>query len=174
MSDSTHQEEFIGLLSDCQSRIRATIFALIHDMHDVEEVYQNACLVMWRKFDSYRPDTQFAKWACSIAYLEVKKYLSQKQKGTRFSRAFLEQFMTWEKTRPEAADDCFTQELHSCMERLGANDRQVLQLRYWEKKHVYEIAADMGRTPQSVSNTLGRIRMQLMECIKHVRAIKDA
>ena len=111
MSDSTRQEEFISLLGDCQSRVRATVYSLIHNMHDVEEVYQQACLVMWRKFDTYQPGTQFVKWACSIAYLEVKRFLSQKQKNTRFSQEFLEGFITWETALPAESGNLSIQAL---------------------------------------------------------------
>jgi RNA polymerase sigma-70 factor, ECF subfamily len=173
MSDPTRQEEFIELLSDCQSRVRATVYALIHNMHDVEEVYQQACLVMWRKFDTYQPGTQFVKWACSIAYLEVKKFLSQKHRGTQFSNEFLEGFVAWESALPAEAGNLSIQALYACMDRLNAGDRRLLQLRYWEKRTVIEIAAELGRTPQSVSNTLGRIRTQLLECVKQVRAAED-
>lgn len=173
MSDPMRHEEFVNLLADCQSRIRATVYALIHDMHDVEEVYQQACLVMWRKFDTYQPGTQFVKWACSIAYLEVRKFLSQKHKANRFSREFLEGFVAWEAASPAMVDNSSTQALYSCMERLNASDRRLLQLRYWEKRTVIDIAAELGRTPQSVSNTLGRIRLQLLGCVKQVRAAED-
>jgi RNA polymerase sigma-70 factor, ECF subfamily len=173
MSDPTRQEEFVHLLADCQSRVRATVYALIQNMHDVEEVYQQACLVMWRKFDTYQPGTQFVKWACSIAYLEVKKFLSQNHRSTRFSREFLAGFVAWETALPVETGNLSTQALYACMERLNASDRRVLQLRYWENRPVVDIAAELGRSPQSVSNTLGRIRAQLLECVKQVRAAED-
>ena len=173
MPDPTRQEEFINLLADCQHRVRATVYAIIHNIHDVEEVYQQACLVMWRKFDTYQPGSQFVKWACSIAYLEVKKFLSQRHRGTRFSEKFLEGFVAWETALPADAGNLSIQALYACMERLNASDRRLLQLRYWESRTVIEIAAELGRTPQSVSNTLGRIRAQLMECVKQIRAAEN-
>jgi RNA polymerase sigma-70 factor (ECF subfamily) len=173
MSAPERQEEFIRLLSDCQSRVRATVYALIHNMHDVEEVYQQACLVMWRKFDAYEPGTHFVKWACSIAYLEVKKFLAQKHRRTRFSSEFLDGFVAWETGLPVDTGSLSTESLYACMDRLNAADRRLLQLRYWEKRTVLEIAAELGRTPQSVSNTLGRIRSQLLECVKQVRAAEE-
>jgi RNA polymerase sigma-70 factor, ECF subfamily len=173
MLDVTRQEEFINLLADCQSRVRATVYALVRNMHDVEDIYQQACLVMWRKFDTYRPGTPFVKWACSVAYLEVMKHLSQRGGDARFSREFVESFAAWEKSMPPEAGNPRQQALYPCMDRLNEGDRQILQLRYWDRLSVLEIAAKLGRAPQSVSNTLGRIRMQLFECIERVRAAEN-
>jgi RNA polymerase sigma-70 factor, ECF subfamily len=142
-------------------------------MHDVEDVYQQACMVMWRKFDTYQPGTPFVKWACSVAYLEVKKHISQQRRATRFSKEFVDGFVTWENALPAESGNLGIQALYVCMERLSAGDRRLLQLRYWDRKTVVEIAAELGRTPQSVSNTLGRIRTQLMECVKQVRAAEN-
>lgn len=142
-------------------------------MHDVEDVYQQACMVMWRKFDTYQPGTPFVKWACSIAYLEVKKHLSQRQRAHRFSPQFVARFEAWEGALPTESGNLGAEALHRCMERLGAGDRRLLQWRYWERKTVLEIAAALGRTPQSVSNSLGRIRALLMECVQQIRATEN-
>ena len=166
VSDSKRQEEFLSLLADGQSRVRATIYAIVQNMHDVEDVYQEACLTMWRKFDTFQPGTQFVKWACSIAYLEVMKHLSKRNKSTRFSREFVKNFAAWESTLPVESGNLYIQALYACMEQLNESDRRILQLRYWDRKKVLEISAELGRTPQSVSNTLGRIRTQLLECVK--------
>ncbi len=173
MSDPARHEEFTNLLVDCQSRVRATVYAIVHNIHDVEDVYQQACMVMWRKFDTYQPGTSFVKWACSIAYLEVKKYLARQHRTTPFSQEFVEGFTAWEGSLPAESGNLGIQALYACMERLNDGDRRILQLRYWERKAVLEIAAELGRSPQSVSNTLGRIRMQLMECVQQVRANEE-
>lgn len=173
MSDSTRHEQFISLLADCQWRVRATVYAIVRNMHDVDDIYQQACMVMWRKFDTYQPGTPFVKWACSIAYLEVKKHLSQDSRATRFHEEFIDDFVAWESGLPAESGDAGIQALHTCMERLSAGDRHVLRLRYWERKKVLEIADELSRTPQSVSNTLGRIRSQLFDCVNQVRATED-
>jgi RNA polymerase sigma-70 factor, ECF subfamily len=160
------------LLAACQSRVVACIYALIHNMHETEDLYQQACLVMWRKFDTYQPGTQFVKWACSIAYLEAVAYLRQREGKARFREEFIKEFAPWKNPRTTDVDRSIDA-LHPCMERLSESDRHLLQMRYWVPKTVVQIAAELGRTPQSVCSSLGRIRVQLLGCIKRALSSED-
>jgi RNA polymerase sigma-70 factor, ECF subfamily len=173
MSHAESQERFMELLASCQSRIVACIYALVHNLPDTEDVYQEACLLMWRKFDTYQPGTQFVNWACSIAYLKVMDYLRQKRRGVHFDAEFVKQFAAWEASLPTEEDNRRVQTLYKCMERLAELDRHLVELRYWETKTVVEIAGELGRSPQSVCNSLGRIRSQLMECVERSRVAED-
>lgn len=173
MPDPKRQEEFMELLAACQSRVVACLYALIHSMHETEDLYQQVCLVMWRRFDTYQPGTQFVKWACSIAYLEAVAYLRQRRSKARFSDEFIKEFALWGNARVADDDDDHVEALHPCMDRLSESDRHLLQLRYWVPKTVVEIAAELGRTPQSVCSSLGRIRAQLLACIKRALSAED-
>lgn len=173
MPDTQRQEQFMELLANCQSRVMACIYSLVHNMQDTEDVYQEACLLMWRKFDTYQPGTQFVKWACSIAYLKVKDYLRQQRSGVHFDEEFVGHFAAWEAALPPNSGSHRMQALYACMERLSEADRDLLELRYWEPKTVVEIARELGRTPQSVCNSLGRIRGQLMECVERTVSAED-
>lgn len=173
MPNTARQKEFTELLAVYQPRIMACIYALIHNMHETEDVYQQACMVLWRKFDTYRADTQFVKWACEIAYLETMNYLRQRRSRPHFSNEFARDFTAWETSLPADDDDALVQALYGCMDRLNENDRQLLGLRYWEPKSVAETAAELGRTPQSVCNSLSRIRAQLMECVERTVSTED-
>jgi RNA polymerase sigma-70 factor, ECF subfamily len=173
MSDSQLQQEFTELLANCQPRVMACIYALIHNMHETEDVYQQACIVMWRKFATYRPGTQFVKWACEIAYLEVMNHLRLRRTSLHFTAECVRDFTAWESALSTEEDDCRVQALYACMEQLSETDRRLLELRYWEPMAIAEIAASLGRTPQSVCNSLSRIRAQLMECVERSVSPED-
>jgi RNA polymerase sigma-70 factor, ECF subfamily len=174
MFDQDRQQEFAELLGACQSRVMACIYALLHNIHDTEDVYQQACLVMWRKFDTYQPGTQFVKWACRVAYLEVMAYLRRQDKGAPFSDSFNNEFTIWMDDLVSTDDgDRRVHALHLCMERLTDNDRYLLDLRYWQPKTVADIAAELGRTPQSICNSLSRIRAELLECVERTLVAED-
>jgi RNA polymerase sigma-70 factor, ECF subfamily len=173
MSDPKRQQEFTELLATCQPRVLACIYAQLHNMHETEDVYQQACMVMWRKFATYRPETQFVKWACEIAYLEVMNHLRLRRSRLHFTTDCVQDFAAWENAQPIAKDDCRLLALYACMERLSENDRHLLELRYWEPKSIVDISAELGRTPQSVCNSLSRIRVQLMECVERSVSAED-
>jgi RNA polymerase sigma-70 factor, ECF subfamily len=173
MSDPQRQQEFTDLLAKCQPRVMACIYALIHNMHQTEDVYQQTCIVMWRKFATYRPGTEFVKWACEIAYLEVMNYLRLQRTSRHFSGECVQDFVAWESALPVEESDCRVEALYACMEQLSESDRRLLELRYWEPKTIAEIAAEVGRTPQSVCNSLSRIRARLLECVERTISAED-
>ena len=158
------------LLASSQSRIMGCIYALVLNMQDTEEVYQQTCLVMWQKFDSFDPGTDFAKWACSVAYLAVMEFFRKKRnRRVRFSDEFLADFAIW-GPMPREDDSHRMRALAGCLEALRERDRELITLRYGGEAAVGGIAQQLGRTVQSVSNSLGRIRATLMECIQRTLA----
>jgi RNA polymerase sigma-70 factor, ECF subfamily len=173
MSDQEREQEFTELLAACQSRVMAFIYTLLHNIHETEDVYQQACLVMWRKFNTYQPGTQFVKWACRVAYLEVMDYLRDRDNNAQFSEGFIQDFTTWINTLPACEGDRRVQALYLCMDRLSESDRHLLELRYWEPKTVVDIASELGRTPQSICNSLSRIRAELMKCVERALTVED-
>lgn len=173
MTDIKRQEEFMELLAGCQSRVMACIYAVVHNMQDTEDVYQEACLVMWQRFDTYRTGTPFVKWACSVAYLRVMEHLRKRQSKVRLNEVFITRFAAWESSLPTDDSTRRVQSLYVCMEQLCERDYQLLQLRYWESRPVGKIAEELGRSPQSVCNSLGRIRAQLLECVERTVSVKD-
>ena len=56
---------------------------------DCDDVLQNVGAVLWEKFDSYRPEESFARWAFGIARLEVLKYRQQQCRRVTGFRAEL-------------------------------------------------------------------------------------
>ena len=174
MVHSQREKEFMGLLSDSQTRVMACIYALLHNMQDAEEVYQQVCLTMWRKFDVFQPGTDFGRWACSIAYLEVMSFV-RRNRGARvlFSDEFLAELATWEGEQKADDTDRRITALRGCMERLSERDRHLIELRYAGVEAVVGIAQQFGRTPQSICNSLGRIRATLLECINRKLASED-
>jgi RNA polymerase sigma-70 factor, ECF subfamily len=174
LGSSQREKEFIELLSDCQSRVMGCIYALVHNMQDAEEVYQQTCLTLWRKFDVFQPGTDFAKWACSVAYLEVMGFLRRtRDNRVRFSDEFIAELVAWEGEQPADDTDRRLASLRECMELLADRDRQLIDLRYAAVQAVVDIARQLGRTPQSICNSLGRVRASLLECIRRKLARED-
>ncbi len=161
------------LLASCQPRVMACIYAVVHNMQDTEDIYQEACMVMWQRFGTYRPGTPFVKWACSVAYLRVMEYSRHKRGSVHFNEEFITHFAAWEAGLPANEGTSRVRSLYLCMEKLSETDRHLLELRYWDSRTVGDIAAEIGRTPQSVCNSLGRIRAQLLACIERTLLAED-
>ena len=55
--------------------------------------------------------------------------------------------------------------LDRCVEKLGAVDRELLDASYRRDCRIKEIAAQVGRSSQSICNSLRHIRRELLQCI---------
>ena len=63
--------------------------------------------------------------------------------------------------------------LSGCVARLGQPDRHLVQRCYGDGVPVRQMAAELGRSPQSVHNSLRRIRVVLLECIRRALRQED-
>lgn len=167
MATTRPVDDFLALLGRHQSRLMGFIYSLVQNMDDTEDLYQQTCLVMWRKFQQYEPDTDFMAWACQIARFEVLNFL-RRAASQRVS--FSEEFLAELAVAPGPVSDeklqSRQQALADCRQDLSPSDQKLLTRRYSGKETVLSIAADLQRSPQSICNTLGRIRRALLACIE--------
>lgn len=174
MPDPKRYDEFCEQLQRATGCILAYINALLLNWDDAEDVFQESCVVLWRKFDEFQPGTNFVAWALRIAQNKAMDFQKSRARRRTFFTPELQTSLMAEILRPAtSAEDAGLDALSDCMEGLGAADRQLIQLCYGDGVRVSEVAAQMGRSPQSVHNSLRRIRMTLLECIKRVIERED-
>jgi len=165
--DTDPYELFLSRFTECEGRLRAYLWSMLPTWDGVDDVMQNASLVMWRKFDQYDPDTLFVKWATVVCRFEALKYRRTKARDRHvFSDDLLEILGT------EEADDheqLFRREkvaLRECLEEVPEKHRQILMAAYAKGAKIKDVAQEAGRTPTSVYKMLNRLRDKLGECIE--------
>jgi len=166
-------ERFVQLLATCQRRVFLYALKLVHNAADAEEILQETNLVLWRKFDQYRPGTDFARWACRVAYYEVLKFREKRAKEERvFSNDFIE---TLARESENAMDllDARRDALARCLEKLRQNERQLVLKRYQEQATTRSVAEALGRSVQGTRRALHRIRLTLLACIERTLAAAE-
>ena len=47
---------FAELITTHQSQLYGYIFALVRNRDDAADLFQSVCVVLWKKFDSFKPD----------------------------------------------------------------------------------------------------------------------
>jgi RNA polymerase sigma-70 factor, ECF subfamily len=159
-------EEFLGLFTPCQHRIRVHIVTLLPNASDAEDVFQETCVILWRKFNEYQPGTNFAAWAVRIAYNTV---LNARAKKRRSLVLFDSQLM--EVIGRDAAEmlpelDRRRAALSACLARLPANDRALLDKRYEEGATIKSVATSVGRPLEGMYKAMRRIHDALFQCVQ--------
>jgi RNA polymerase sigma-70 factor (ECF subfamily) len=159
-------DEFLKLLLQHQTEVKAFIGAVVFDRHLREDVFQEVAVALWQQMDRYDWERPFAAWARGIA---ARKILQLRDQNARFPVAFapetiqalLEEFDRTEETSSASVDA-----LRECLERLPAHSRRLLEWRYEQNLACEQIAGKTQRSLDAVYQTLSRIRAKLEECIR--------
>jgi RNA polymerase sigma-70 factor, ECF subfamily len=160
-------EEFIVSFTRVQRPLFLYLLPLLGNAADADEVLQETNLVIWKKRTDFQPGTSFLAWGRTIARLEVFRF--RRNRGRKLSfldQAILESIAaTAESIGNET--EVRQEALARCMEQLRPKDRELIQMRYASDSNGDKVAQQLGRPPNSVYQSLGRIRRALMECVQH-------
>lgn len=166
-------EEFARLLAGCQRKVFLYVLALIHNPADAEEVLQETNLVLWRKFDQYTPGTDFARWACRVAYFEVQKYRRRKARGAALLSDAMVETLAAEAEQQTDLVDRRRSALRKCLQKLPDKWRRLVVWRYQPRATTRAVAEAAGRSVEATRRALHRIRMNLLECIRRTLAAEE-
>jgi RNA polymerase sigma-70 factor, ECF subfamily len=158
---------FAELITTHQSQLYGYIFALVRNRDDAADLFQSVCIVLWKKFDSFgSDDTAFFPWARQAAIFEVRNFLRSKKSPRHFTEELLDTFTDRDFRRQSDAAASYLDVLRSCKEKLTSADTELLEHHYGKDFSAQQIADHMGRSRQSVCNSLLRIRRWLLSCIR--------
>ena len=168
MEETMLSDEFLALISPCQSRLFGYVYSMLHNLDDTEDVLQQAVLAMWRRFGEFDRERTFLPWAMQFAKLTALNHIRAKRRDRVVFNEELARLVA--ESAEVEIEDCDSQvsyqdALLRCVERLTPSDRDLIRLCYFEKCSITAVAARLGRAPQSVCNSLRRIRGLLFDCI---------
>jgi RNA polymerase sigma-70 factor (ECF subfamily) len=164
--NSKSYEAFVQLLARYERGLRAFVYTLLAEPQHADEVIQETCLVLWRKFGDFEPNTEFLTWACTIARFEVLKY---RRKLARDRHVFHPELLAL------LADEALTetprlakerQALDLCLEKLAPRQRELVQSCYAEGVTIKQVAEKLGKSATALYKVLNRIRLLLLDCIE--------
>lgn len=159
------QTEFVRLFSQHASQLYGFVLVLTGNRADADDIFQNASVILWEKFSTYRPGTSFLAWARRIAYLET---LAARRKSSRMQTLSEDAWQILAEDALAVTDDAPDRQwaLGECMEKLVPTDRRLLEQKYFSQLSVAEIAATSCKGGSSVYRALSRIHHQLLQCVE--------
>jgi RNA polymerase sigma-70 factor (ECF subfamily) len=169
MTEDTRTKQFLALYTDCQRQLYAYIRSQIPFANEADDLVQEVSVVLWEKFDSYRPDESFVRWACGIARMKILQYRQDRQKRGRVALGLDEELVDLvidETLKISETADVMLEALQKCMEKLSPWDMVILRERLGTDKSVKQIAQAFGRTESAVYKTLRGIYDSLYDCIQ--------
>jgi RNA polymerase sigma-70 factor (ECF subfamily) len=163
----TPSKLFLRLFLQNERRLYAYILTLLPNRADADDVFQEASLVLWDKFDERHPPDDFTAWGCRIAYFKVLDFYKKRRRSrVCFSQALLERLA---ETAIEQADtlqlDDRREALADCLEKLSPRDRDLLAHRFAPGATTQSTADRVGRSVAAVYKALASIRQALFDCV---------
>ena len=162
------------LMTQHQRRIFGYIYTLVPFRHDAEDILQETSLVICEKFDQFKLGTDFAAWACQIAYWEVRR---ARQKFARSKVLFNQEVVdAIAETAAELAPGMSARReaLAKCLEKLHPRDRELLMTRYEPGSGVEQAAKRSGRSLEAAYKALARLRKLLLDCVSLQLSMEEA
>lgn len=167
MSEDLRTKEFLGRYTSCQRQLFVYVRCHVPNAQDADDVMQNISCVLWEKYATFRPEEDFASWACGVARLEVLKYRQQnKRTRTVGLQEDLADRVVDEILQASIDANVQYETMRGCLEKISAWGRWILKLRYEFGKSVVEIAKEVGCTEAAVYKTLQRIHDALYDCVE--------
>jgi RNA polymerase sigma-70 factor, ECF subfamily len=166
MNDQDRNNLFSDLVARHQSELYGYIFAVVRNWEDADDLFQSVCLILWRKFDSFRPDSSFFAWARQTARIEVSKFLRLKRPSHSLSERLLDNLARTVGDIHSGGAEPYLTALRRCKSKLNRSDEELLELHYAEDLGSRQIAERLQRPQPSVCHSLNRIRSWLLECVR--------
>lgn len=174
MADDQRVFEFSELLQESRSRVFGLIYAIVLNMADAEDVFQQTAALLWQKFDEYESGTDFAAWALRVARFKSANFVRGRQRERRrLSSAAIDGLFDDSMVGESVNQDQRLEALRGCLGKLKDDDRQLVQRCYAGDAAIGDIAAEQGKSAGALYAALHRIRRNLMECIRRTLASAD-
>lgn len=176
MSIHEFSDQFVDLVTPCQSQLLGYLYAILRNRQDAEDVLQQTYLELWRKFDQYDPGQSFFGWARQFARIQAIQFLRKSRRHRlQFSTALIDILADEILAEPQQyqQESARLRSLRTCMGRLKQSDQQLVRQCYRDRHTFRQVAEMLGRSPQSLGNSLRRIRTTLLQCIQRTLAAED-
>jgi len=160
------QEEFVRLLNQAHGLLLRYVMSLVANRHDAEDVLQRAWLVMWRRFGTFEPGTDFIAWATTVAFYEARNFLRVTGRSRVEFDDELMQTLAAERVTHVRLWSARTDALDECLQKLDTASRELVEAIYTDGTQAIEVARQQGCAPKTIYNKLNIIRRALAECVQ--------
>lgn len=166
------------LVRENADSLTAFLRASIRDQTAVDDLFQEAMLVAWRRIGDYDRSRPFGAWLRGIAKRLLLAYYRTSAREVPLSHEkileHLDQRMAHIDLQPGTCFDERIAALKDCVDHLSTAFREPLELHYREGQTAEWIASHLSSTKHAVQKRLQRARVQLGECLEHKAVLAKA
>jgi len=144
----------------------AYIYAIVRDHALAEDVFQDASIVILKRYDLVDSPTL---WGFARGVARNQALSSRRSRKTQLLILSPEAMERVDQGFDQIADqtEARVEALENCVQTLPENWRQIVRLRYWSNLSIGEIGERLKQTENTLSVTLNRIRSRLAKCVSY-------
>jgi len=162
----THEEATTVLLQH-RLLLNGFVATVVRSFDLAEDVFQDVCMKLLLREEPFESRDHVLKWArvaCRNKAIDLIRSRERRQEW--ISDEDLETLLSaWTDDVDEEASKTLDALAH-CLDWLTANNRKILQMRYFEGRSSSDVAEVLGRKPTAVYQALTRIHSLLERCIQ--------
>ncbi len=160
-------EHFLRLFLRNESILRSYARSLLPSWEGVDDVLQEASVVMWKKLSQLEDAEGFLPWSKVIVRLEC---LKARRKMARETLVFSDEVYALIADEFSFDDEDSMQQraqaLSKCLSQIDERTRSIILAPYSGYGSVKSLAKNLKRTENSLYKQIGRLREKLASCVK--------
>lgn len=148
-------------------RLPLTAFyaSVTRDFHLAEDVFQEVCVKAVARAQSFETTAHLMNWARMAGKnraIDILRARDGRYVGLSDETLAL---LAEDWPHPSKAD-AMQEALEHCIQQITPNNRELLRLRYLERRNCTDVAAILGRKIETVYQALARLHKALGDCIR--------
>jgi RNA polymerase sigma factor (sigma-70 family) len=161
-TESGKRDDYAMLTRKYSRQVFAVCLGITGNIHDAEDIAQEAMLKGLRGKDKLRDNESFGGWICQIARnLCFDYFRTQKRK-----RDYLEKQKHRCEITAKAHSEPDHSDLQKAISRLEEKNRLALMSYYFDGQDTKNVSQALGITPAAVATRLSRARRQLRQLLE--------
>jgi len=163
-------EAFDEIVRETVALLRSQVRFLIEDDDLADDVVQETYVQLFQEIDRYTPGTNFLAWARTLARTQALSARFRRGReraaSNRYNHAVRDR-VTAGLDSEEPAERLKTQmeRLQECLGKLQEKARSLVELRYFQRLSLEDVAARIGVKTGAAGVSLHRIRATLHKCM---------
>jgi RNA polymerase sigma-70 factor, ECF subfamily len=143
--------------SEYHDRLFQSIALKVSVEKDVEELVQDTFLSCLKHLPLFRGESSILTWMLRVAHHEVADYYRK-----RYAKKFIHALPLSELFPLQDISDSheISHKVRLVLAKMAKEEREILLMKYVDKKKVKQIASELGRTVKSVESVLFRARSE--------------
>lgn len=159
------KDTFLKLFLTCNNQLFSFIIMLVPNYSDAEDLLQETASLMWAKFDTYQPGSNFWAWARQIARYKIANYYRAKKKEFRFEDSLLDELgSAHEKVASQLNERKAA--LTGCLKKLNDEDFNLIRMKYFQNISIADIARETNRSIHTLYKRISFVYFVLQDCIQ--------